>query len=289
MPITIYLPTSYAAQAPSDRAVSPSSLAGLRLAVLDNGKPNAGVVMARAAETLAAATSAAVTLVTKKGPGGRSANAAIPCAADIQERLVAEADLIITGSADCGSCTAYSVYDAIELERLGKPAVVVTTTKFLPIAETMAANFGLADTRLLVFPHPLGGTDSGTLHRWAESAVDALVALFTGKESVAVVDDVADLRHDERPRDVVVRDADVTSRIGALDDVRAIVQADGSDLELVGFDAGTGTMSLRLRIDDATCADCIMPAEHLERVAIELLGRTMPDVRRVVIDDPRLT
>ena len=147
--------------------------------MLDNGKPNAALVMTRAAETLAARTGATVTLVTKKGPQGRSANAAIPCAADIFERVVNEADIVITGAADCGSCTAYSVVDTIELEKAGRPAVVVTTTKFRPIAETMATNFGLPETRTLVLPHPLGGTDPDTLFTWADAAVERLVVLFT--------------------------------------------------------------------------------------------------------------
>ncbi len=66
------------------------------------------------------------------------------------------------------------------------------------------------------------------------------------------------------------------------------MQPDGSDLELVGFDAGDGTLSLRLRIDDASCAECVMPVEHLQRIAADMLRSSMPDVRRVVIDDPRL-
>jgi len=163
----------------STRAPSPRSLAGLKIAVLDNGKPNAGVVMVRAAHSLAARTGATVSLVTKKGPQGRSANAAIPMARDVFEQLLAEADLVVTGAADCGSCTAYSVQDAIELENAGVPAVVVTTTKFNPVATTLSANFGLADTRRLVLPHPLGGTDEATLFDWADAAIDDLIELFT--------------------------------------------------------------------------------------------------------------
>jgi len=175
----VYLPDSAPGPEMASLAPSPSSLAGLRIAVLDNGKPNADVVMTRAAESLAARTGADVSLVTKKGPQGLSANAAIPCAPDIFDRLLAESDVVITGAADCGSCTAYSVTDAIELEKAGKPAVVVTTTKFAPIAETLAASFGLADTRRLVLPHPIGGTDKLTLHAWADAAVDELIKLFT--------------------------------------------------------------------------------------------------------------
>lgn len=177
--VMVYLPDSAPGPEMSTLAPSPASLAGKRIAVLDNGKPNAGVVMERAAATLAARTGAAVTLVTKKGPQGLSANAAIPMAPDIFDRLLAEADVVITGAADCGSCTAYSVHDAIELEKAGKPAVVVTTTKFEPIAVTLSASFGLADVRKLVLPHPIGGTDEATLREWADAAADRLISLFT--------------------------------------------------------------------------------------------------------------
>ncbi len=175
----VYLPDSAPGPELSTLAPSPASLAGKRIAVLDNGKPNAGVVMKRAAETLAARTGAQVSLVTKKGPQGLSANAAIPVAPDIFERLLAEADVVITGAADCGSCTAYSVHDAIELEKAGTPAVVVTTTKFEPIAVTLSASFGLPEVRKLVLPHPIGGTDEPTLDEWADAATDRLISLFT--------------------------------------------------------------------------------------------------------------
>jgi hypothetical protein len=175
----IYLPDSAPGLEMSSLAPSPASLSGARIAVLDNGKPNAGVVMEHAAENLASRTGATVSLVTKKGPQGLSANAAVPMARDIFDRLLAEADLVVTGAADCGSCTAYSVQDAIELERAGVPAVVVTTTTFEPVARTLSANFGLAETRRLVLPHPLGGTDEPTLREWADHATDRLISLFT--------------------------------------------------------------------------------------------------------------
>lgn len=179
MATAIYRPDSVPGPEIIRLAPSPKSLAGLRIAVLDNGKPNAGVVMTRVAETLAARVGAKVTLVTKKGPRGESANAAIPCAPDIFERVLKEADLVITGAADCGSCTAYSVVDAIALEKAGVPAVVVTTTKFRPIAETLSEQFGLKETRLLVLPHPIGGTERDTLYEWADEGVERVIGVVT--------------------------------------------------------------------------------------------------------------
>ncbi len=177
---SVYLPDSEPRPESWTLAPSPGSLSGLRIGVLDNGKPNAAFVLAYAARRLAADTGAQVTLVTKKGPFGMSANAAIPMSPDIFERLIDETDIVLTGLADCGSCTAYSVSDAIDLEKVGKPAVVVTTTRFEPIAVTLSASFGLADVRKLVLPHPLGGTAEPTLRTWVDAAADRTVQLLTG-------------------------------------------------------------------------------------------------------------
>src|ERR1700742_2660921 len=176
---TVYLPDSEPRPDIEKLAPSPVSLAGLRIGVLDNGKPNAHYVLEYAARRLAADTGATVSLVTKKGPYGLSANAAIPMSRDIFGRLLDETDIVLTGLADCGSCTAYSVSDASELEKAGKPAVVVTTTRFEPIAVTLSASFGLADVRKLVLPHPLGGTDEPTLRDWIDDAAAKTVELFT--------------------------------------------------------------------------------------------------------------
>ena len=95
--VLIYAPDGPIGTPSSPLAPSPAVLAGLRIGVLDNHKPNAGLVMVRAAEQLAARTGARVTIVTGKGPGH---NAATPCSDEVIERLAKEVDLVITGSAD---------------------------------------------------------------------------------------------------------------------------------------------------------------------------------------------
>jgi hypothetical protein len=235
-----------------------SSLAGYRVAVLDNGKPNAARLMSHAAEALAARTGATLSLVVKKGPGGRSANAAVPCAPDVFERLRAEADLVITGAADCGSCTAYSVQDTVELERCGIPTVLVTTTRFRPVVAALAAATGLPQIRALVVEHPIGGVDRETLHRRADAACDALIGLFTTATG-----------HTDH----------------GLEDLRTLVASDGADLEMIEFDAATGVMRMRLVIPDAQCAECVMPRATLESIATARLAEH--GVGTVEIDDPR--
>ena len=67
-------------------------LAGRRIGILDNSKPNAGLLLGRIAQRLAARTGASVTVVEGK-------NAALPAPDDVLARL-AEAQVVLTGSAD---------------------------------------------------------------------------------------------------------------------------------------------------------------------------------------------
>ncbi len=75
-------------------ATSPAVLAGRRLAVLDNGKPGAGAVLASVAERLA--RRAGVEFVGAY----RKRTAATPCEETLIEEIAAGADLVLTGTAD---------------------------------------------------------------------------------------------------------------------------------------------------------------------------------------------
>jgi hypothetical protein len=71
----------------------------------------------------------------------------------------------------------------------------------------------------------------------------------------------------------------------AVEELRSLVRADGSDLAVTGIDGGT--LYLQLVIEDASCADCVMPRSFLEDLALDIVQRTAPTVKRVTIDDPR--
>ena len=71
MSVRIYRPDGEIGQPATTLATAPATLGGLRIGVLDNGKPNAALVMTRLAETLAKRVDATVSLVTKKGPQGQ--------------------------------------------------------------------------------------------------------------------------------------------------------------------------------------------------------------------------
>jgi Fe-S cluster biogenesis protein NfuA len=78
---------------------------------------------------------------------------------------------------------------------------------------------------------------------------------------------------------------DEATIVPALDEVRALVQADGGDMELVGLDADT--VRLRLVLEGASCEECVMPRDFLEQIALDVLKRNVSGVAAVSIDDPR--
>ncbi len=88
----IYTPVGEVGPSAASLAAPEPVLAGKRIAILDNSKPNAGRLLRHLAERLAARTGATVGLVERK-------NAALPASDDTLARL-AEAEVVLTGSAD---------------------------------------------------------------------------------------------------------------------------------------------------------------------------------------------
>ena len=93
-PLHIYAPEGSVGDAALTLAPTLSSLAGRKLLVLDNGKPGADLLLCHTAERIAARTGAVYLGARRKG------SAATPCEATLLNELTAEADFILTGTAD---------------------------------------------------------------------------------------------------------------------------------------------------------------------------------------------
>ena len=91
--VKICSPAGETGPEPVRLAASLPLLAGARIGILDNTKPNAGVLLHRMAARLAERTGASVTLAETK-------NAALAAPDDVLERLAKEVELVLTGSAD---------------------------------------------------------------------------------------------------------------------------------------------------------------------------------------------
>ncbi len=79
---------------PTALAAAPESLAGRRVAVLDNGKPGAETLLGSLAAQLVERAGALNAGVFRKG------SAATPCEEDLLGTLRQEADVVLTGTAD---------------------------------------------------------------------------------------------------------------------------------------------------------------------------------------------
>jgi Fe-S cluster biogenesis protein NfuA len=80
---------------------------------------------------------------------------------------------------------------------------------------------------------------------------------------------------------------DDTQVRAALIEVATLVQADGGDIELVSMDPERGEVALRLVVEGANCAECVLPRPMLEGMATSIMQRSAPAIRAVSIDDPR--
>ena len=56
--------------------------------------------------------------------------------------------------------------------------MVFTTEPFELLTTSAADSLGLPEARIVVIPHPLGGTDEATVIEWAEAAVDRLLEVL---------------------------------------------------------------------------------------------------------------
>ena len=67
----------------------------------------------------------------------------------------ASVDCGISGLGTCGSCTSWSVHDAVSLEKQKRPAIVAVTEEFAQHAHNMANHLGHKNLKVLVLPYPL--------------------------------------------------------------------------------------------------------------------------------------
>jgi len=58
------------------------------------------------------------------------------------------------------------------------PAVVFTTENFKELTRSIASSLGVPKARIVVVPHPLGGTEEGVIASWVDSALDDLLKVL---------------------------------------------------------------------------------------------------------------
>jgi hypothetical protein len=163
--------TSSAAQPAAPRAPRLASLQGKRVGLLINTKQNARPFLEEVGRLLADRYDVTLTQRTKL-------NFALPEPENVIKELAAEADVIITGVGDCGSCSAAAAADGVVLEAAGVPVAAIITDSFIPTADAMAALRGAPGYRYATTAHPVAVLTADKVRERAAQALDDVIALL---------------------------------------------------------------------------------------------------------------
>lgn len=138
------------------------SLRGARVGIVDNAKRMA-LPLLKALESI---------LQTEYGVASfsyfRKENASIPMPKDAMDAMAQASDAVVHGVADCGSCVTWGLYDSVQFEKLGVPAVNVTTTGFIGAAKVRARTLGMKDHPIVAVQHPLANRTTSEVQEFAK-------------------------------------------------------------------------------------------------------------------------
>jgi hypothetical protein len=99
---------------------------------------------------------------------GRSGDEGDRMAKELQEWLKT-IDVAVVGLANCGSCTGWTIRDAITAAGTGIPTVAIATRNFEEFAHEIAARGGRSGLRVHVLPYPLNEREHGEVMAVADS------------------------------------------------------------------------------------------------------------------------
>ena len=89
--------------------------------------------------------------------------------------MITEVDAAIVGLGNCGSCTSWTIKDAAEAARSGRPTIAVVTAQFDGLAEMLSTHYGRPGLRRHVLPFPLQTRAEDEIRDIARTAFPALL------------------------------------------------------------------------------------------------------------------
>jgi hypothetical protein len=145
-------------------------LTGAAVGLVDNGKWNAAALLESVCLLLAERFG------TVAGPMAAKQHYNRDLTEDERAGLAAGSQVALTAIGDCGSCTSYTVRDALVLEGLRVPTVALVTEPVLPLARGLATTMGTPEIRIVAIPHPLYGIGDEELAKRVDGAVSEIAA-----------------------------------------------------------------------------------------------------------------
>jgi hypothetical protein len=91
------------------------------------------------------------------------------------DALIEQADALICGLGNCGSCTAATVVDALRGLCAQRPTVTIVTEQFHQLAQVLAEDGGRSGLRIVALPHPLSQRPEQEVREIARDALSGVV------------------------------------------------------------------------------------------------------------------
>lgn len=94
------------------------------------------------------------------------------------DELAGTVDAAIVGLGTCGSCTTFTVKDAVAFEQQGRPVVAIVCEEFLVHGRNVARHLGHGALKILVLPYPLEARPEAELRAIADAYYPEVLALL---------------------------------------------------------------------------------------------------------------
>jgi hypothetical protein len=91
-------------------------------------------------------------------------------------------DAVILANGDCGACSTSGIANAIEIEKRGIPAVLVSTTPFTDAVITTTGMSNMPSIEWAIVDHPIGSLDEESVRQRAQQAASQIPAVMFGQE-----------------------------------------------------------------------------------------------------------
>jgi hypothetical protein len=98
-----------------------------------------------------------------------------PLSVEDFDQFANEVDAIVTGLANCGSCTFVAVRGGMAGLERGFPTVFVATEHFERLARVLTGESGWSDIRMTILPYPLEGLPEQEIRQIARDAYPMLL------------------------------------------------------------------------------------------------------------------
>jgi hypothetical protein len=94
-------------------------------------------------------------------------------------------DVAVVGLANCGSCTSWTIHDALAAANRGIPAVAIATAHFEDLARALATRGGRSGLRIQILPYPLDILQKEQVHAIARDHYGSLLRTLGVRDGLA--------------------------------------------------------------------------------------------------------